>query len=100
MKIAGFVAALLLVGCPRDPVPPTPDADSGVVVVDAGTATCASWCKHASEMHCNAAKPTPEGASCETVCENLQGSGLVKFDLKCRSVASSCMAAEACEKSR
>lgn len=82
---------------PAVPVTETPDAQ----VDDAAPrATCASWCLHALALDCPAAKPTPKGASCVAVCDNVQDSGVVQWNLTCRSTAKSCAAADDCEAAR
>lgn len=91
MKRLLFVLPFFLLGCPKDPVTPKP------VPQDYLPGTCAGWCTHATELHCEAAKPTPNGASCTTVCENLEASGITHLNLGCRAKASSCTAADACE---
>lgn len=59
--------------------------------------TCADVCANYARLRCVAAKPTEAGDSCEAVCERVQGSGIVAFDLGCRAQAASCTAADACE---
>lgn len=98
-----------LTACPKEPLPPQPDADSGIDsgVVDSGDgdvdaaapATCANWCKHAKKLGCPSAKPTPQGSTCEEVCSFVQTSGIkaATWDLKCRIGARSCAAADNCE---
>jgi hypothetical protein len=71
-----------LVGCP-----PTPS----------GSATCAQVCARGSVLGCQFAKPTAKGAACTTVCENLQASGLPKWNLGCRATAVSCAAMDDCQ---
>lgn len=81
---------LLVISCgPRiDANPPTPDA---------GPYTCATWCAHARVLSCTAGKPTPRGAPCEEVCQNMQASGPVQLDLRCRTHAPTCAVADECE---
>ena len=88
-----------LVGCPPEPVTPTPTPDSGVEPDsdEARNATCSKWCAHAAELGCSSAKPTPKGGSCTAVCENVQSSGIVRWNLVCRVKAKSCAAADVCE---
>lgn len=86
----------MLAGCPKDAVLPTPDADSGDADA-AVAATCSNWCKHATSMTCAASAPTKAGASCVDVCTNVQ-TGSAPFNLRCRVSATSCAAADACER--
>lgn len=84
-----LLVLVLISGCPKPvPVPPVPPIDG---------ATCDTACDRLRELGCEAAQPTPAGESCEAVCENVQASGIVKFDLDCRSTAPSCDAIDACE---
>ncbi len=102
MKLQLLFLTALLAGCPTlGPVPPTPP-DAGEdpdPEVDAATpATCANWCARATKLKCQSAKTTPNGTPCITVCDNLQRSGVVTWNLHCRIAARSCAAADACEK--
>lgn len=89
-----MVVLLALTGCPRrEPVPPpTPAADAGA------EPTCEAWCTHAAVLGCPSAKPTPRGSPCVRVCENIQKSGVVSWNLACRVAAATCEAADACER--
>lgn len=104
-KVAGILAVLWLVvmttvivavltSCtPRPPVPPQPippNSDSGTEI------TCADVCRHLSGMMCPSAEPTKNGATCVEVCENVQSSGTMTFDMKCLITAPSCKAADEC----
>lgn len=60
--------------------------------------TCETACDRARVLNCAYAHPTAAGASCVEVCENVQTSGFLKWDLGCRSVAASCAAIDACER--
>lgn len=90
-----LVLALALTGC-RPGSTPVPNLDAGITQVEAGAATCLQWCAHATSLGCDAAKPSPAGASCNDVCENAQA-GLLKWNLTCRANAASCDAADNCE---
>lgn len=103
MKISAMTAIvsaafLFVTACPG-PVAPTPSTDAGhdAAEDDARAATCANWCKHATALRCEAAKPTPKGVSCTVVCINLQDSGVVVWNLRCRISASTCALADECE---
>ncbi len=77
--------ALFLAGCSFGP-PLPPVSDEG----------CAPACAHLAELGCDAGKPTPDGASCESVCRNVQASGLNRINTACIMSAASCGAAEGC----
>ena len=89
IALAGALAAPLA-GCP-DPKVPDPPVDP-----DGGTATtCDAVCAHWSDLGCEEAKPTPDGASCVEVCENLQ-EGNLKDDLECQAAVTSCEQIDDC----
>ena len=75
-----------LTGCPA-PLPVLPPSPT----------TCAGICARGAALGCTFAKPTPKGATCETVCLNLLASDLPMWNLSCRSMAASCAAIDACQ---
>jgi len=77
-----------LFGCGA--VQPTP------IVVE--NATCEQVCKHMTALDCPSAQPTPNGASCVEVCENVQSSGMIEWNLDCRAAAATCESADECER--
>jgi hypothetical protein len=84
-KIA-FALLWLAVGCRTvvpDPVP-TPRAP------------CVKMCDHMRVLNCEVAQPTPEGTTCEQVCENTEASGIIRLDLACLTAAPNCGAADTC----
>ena len=83
--VAAF-SALLFSGCATPSPIPTPTAY-----------TCQTYCDHAVSMGCDFAQPTPAGAGCVAVCQNVQDK-LVRWDLVCRSTAPTCSAINACER--
>jgi hypothetical protein len=90
----------LLVGtsaCPPGPgpVPPAPPQDAGL---DASAATCGSACDRWRELGCEQAEDTADGATCEDVCDNIQSSGIIEWDLACRASVADCAAIDACER--
>lgn len=88
--VAGIICAIGAIGCPpKPPVPP----DGG----DAGAGTCEGVCQHLRALSCPGGEPTHEGATCEDVCQNIQDSGVIRWDLACRVHAPSCAAADACD---
>lgn len=88
MKHLACLWALLVCACPPTPRPPVPPP---------GSATCADVCRHYGELGCEAARPTGAGAVCVDVCQNVQDSTVVHWDLDCRARALTCAAADACE---
>lgn len=80
-----ILLALLICSCaavkPREPV-----------------ATCADACARLVMLGCPAGQPTPRGASCEDVCRNVVESGVLAWNLACRSRAASCTAIDRCER--
>ncbi len=97
--IARCFAMLLVllgaVGCPSTPPAPPPQP-----VGDAGPGTCRGVCERMRSLSCPAGAPTAEGEPCETVCENVQASGFIAWDLGCRTSAPSCEAMDRCEQGR
>lgn len=83
--VAGAVLLMALAGCRPPPPTPLPGA------------TCADMCRHLAELRCPGAGQTPEGSTCVEVCTSILETGLVTFDLACRSSAASCAAADRCE---
>ncbi len=80
-----------LAACPK-PIPnpePEPELDG------AAPATCESVCAHWTDLGCKEAQPTPDGASCVEVCENIQQSNL-KDDLECQVAVTSCDQIDGC----
>jgi hypothetical protein len=98
--LATFVLLIFLAGCPK-PFPPTPP---GPGTTDAGTDAeeakrpCLAACRRLSKLACESARPTPEGASCTLVCENVQASGVISWNIECIRKAESCAAADLCNR--
>lgn len=93
MKWLSLVALAALTACSPSPTPIAP-----VEPLDAARPpACGSACEHLRALGCTLGKPTPRGASCETVCDNVQvenaGAG---FPTACLSTAKTCAAADAC----
>lgn len=91
MRILLTIAFVLLQCATPTPNPVTPDPP-------VTPATCESFCDHGKELGCEWVKPTPEGTSCVAVCESVQVSGIVKWDLECRVKARSCDEVDDCER--
>ena len=96
MKLYAFVLPLVLFyACsptpsPEPPKPPGPDA-----WVEG--ATCADACNHMAILGCEEAKPTPKGATCVEVCENVQNSGVMTWNLDCLMGTKSCAQVDVCD---
>lgn len=87
------IAGFMLCACPdKPPNPPPVDRDASA------PATCGDVCTHYRELGCKQGNPTPKGASCETVCENYQTSGIAKWNLACRVGVKSCESLDDCER--
>lgn len=85
-SLAGLLAALsmmALVGCNPVPDQPVP-----------GAATCADACHRGAELDCAWAKATPEGTTCEQVCEHARDG--IPWRLSCVVLAESCADADLC----
>lgn len=85
-----------LAGCPKPlPVPNGPDASDAAV--PPGPPSCATTCARGAQLGCDWARPTANGASCETVCANANRvDGPLRWDLACRTRATGCNAADLC----
>ena len=59
-------------------------------------ADCAAMCDHLRALHCPAGDPTPKGAPCEVVCQNVESSGYASENPRCQAAAADCAAADAC----
>lgn len=89
-----ILALGLNTGCPTNPTPaPTPPNPPGPTV-----ATCATACATATALNCPWARPTAKGKTCVQVCENLNASGFTTFNVGCRTTATTCAAADLCER--
>lgn len=91
---------LAICSCHRGPCSSVPGPTPRAMSSAAAAAPCAAVCAHMRTLGCAAATPTPKGASCEEVCITVQTSGVVAWDLDCRSKAPTCDAIDACERER
>lgn len=81
-----------LLGCP--PPPPQAPPRPGPVVIIPG-AGCAQACSRLRELECEPGTPTPNGHSCEQVCEHtMAGPKAIRWDTECLAAASSCTACD------
>lgn len=78
---------------PPEPAPPEPEEAVG----GGRAASCETVCDRARELKCSWGENTPEGGTCEGVCQNYQESGFTSWNLKCRSQAKTCAAMDLCE---
>lgn len=62
-----------------------------------GDPSCETACTRARDLGCSWVKDTAEGGTCEAVCKNVQDSGIVKWNLACRTQATSCAEIDLCE---
>jgi hypothetical protein len=88
-KLSLSSLAALLLGCPPPPpcvTCPNPDFP------DAGDtrSACQRACDHFRELKCEEGEATKDGATCEAVCENMQTSNLLSYDLQCAAKAPTC----------
>ncbi len=97
---AMFLAAVVLLaiaicinlsGCTKPLPPPQPPSDW-----DGGAASCETACERLQLLGCPAGRPTPMGVPCITVCEHVQESGLIEWDLPCVARALTCGATDRC----
>jgi len=95
MKRLLFALLVLMPACPG--CPPAGPASTDVGVVQPHTWTCDDVCKNLQVLGCPAGQPTPNGVPCTAVCQNVQTSGILKWDLSCRAQAASCDAVDRCQ---
>lgn len=86
MRHIALLAVFL--ACATTPPGPSPDPQE---------ATCAGMCARMAALDCPAAQDTPNGATCVQVCENVQATGIARWDLECRVAAPTCEAIDNCE---
>lgn len=104
MRAVVVLLALGLTACPpKPPVPPVTPPDvfdkmdaAPEMAVPSDPSTCAAACERLWLLGCKGGRPTPKGATCIEFCRNVQESGIVSWDLRCLSSASSCAAADRC----
>lgn len=95
LALASVLATLA--ACPPVPGPgPEPEPPRPPYNPQA-EATCASVCEHWAELGCPEAEPSPGGETCEAVCERVQGSGIIEWNLACRAAIDSCDQVDSCE---
>lgn len=81
-----FLIGLVCVGCTQTFYPPRPEP-----VPDAGTPPdCAAACARMTELGCEESKPTPNGSTCEEVCNNVESSGVITIQPACVVEIESC----------
>ena len=85
--VFGVLLISMIAGCPQPLPPPAPPT---------GTPSCETACARLEQLGCNAAKPTPGGTTCATVCTNVETSGVVLYGVECVMVAETCAAADRC----
>lgn len=79
----------LFVACQgRDMTPPHPPYRPN--------ATCEESCTQLRTLGCKEGAPTPKGATCETVCADVNASGHARWASDCLVVARSCEEARSC----
>lgn len=104
LGITTLAIACIEVACSHAPCPANEPRVSGACpqIVDAGPdaqlpATCIGACTNMRRLGCELGRPTPKGAACEQVCENVQrenaGAG---FNMSCVARASTCAEADSC----
>jgi hypothetical protein len=86
-----WLVLLVTIACTPGPnPPPSPITPTGV------RATCAGACANLRSLGCPDGDPTPEGETCEAICENARASDGARLDIACLQAASSCEVAVEC----
>jgi hypothetical protein len=62
-----------------------------------GAVPCPVACARLAELGCPEADPTPDGASCVDVCQNVEDSGVLRYPTGCVAAATTCAEAQRCE---
>lgn len=87
--------ASILAACTPPPEPLNPDLPSKRP--EAGSHDdCTAACAHLAELGCEEARPTPAGATCVQVCDNVEQSGATTLDVACVERAPTCEAVDEC----
>ena len=95
MRLLTLILVFFLASCTFPPSPgPEPEPPNPPVE----PATCEGFCEHGETLGCEWTKPSPEGTTCVEVCESVQNSGIVTWDLECRVAAKSCEEVDQCER--
>lgn len=97
LAIVGLLVACASTPCPANEPRTTagscPQSDGGA---DAST-PCGAACTNMRRLGCELGKPTPMGATCERVCENVQSENAgVGFNASCLAKVTNCVDADAC----
>ena len=84
---------LILSACdvppPEPPPQPAPVTDGGGAPTPEPAASCKTACSNLRERECEAGNDTPNGATCEQVCENAEASPM-SWDVVCLTDAIGC----------
>jgi hypothetical protein len=100
-----FLAACRCNPYPADPVTPTPAPDPTIPPIpweDGGAPEpeprngCGEMCARLAELGCDAANPTPEGATCLDVCRNVVEQTTVRLNFDCIVASRTCSEAGDC----
>lgn len=86
MKLVAILLASLLVACSAQPQPSTQYPEGEVE----GKLYCAKACENATKLSCKFAKPSPNGRTCQQVCEKYTPPNPVGVRPKCMSEAKTC----------
>jgi len=84
--LLSIITFLAITGCPPEPMNPDPTAD------------CGAMCEHWRSLDCKQAEPSPAGAGCEEICINVQSSGIISWNMACRTAVKACDEIDKCER--
>ena len=87
------ITLLLASGCPVQP-PVEPDAPPHD---PNAAASCEGVCEHWRALECAEAETSSDGETCEAVCQNVQDSGIIEWNLPCRQAIATCDQVDSCE---
>lgn len=92
-----FFVLLMINSCTLPPLPEPVEPEPIEPLPDTNV-TCEGVCIRAEALGCKWSVPTPHGTTCKMMCEQIQNSGIILWDLECRSTAKTCREMDACER--
>lgn len=89
MKIHFCFLVTLLGACSSLPLTRPPENHNAPLATGSAE-DCRAACEKGRTLHCLYAEPTPEGASCEAVCNNTESSGYASMNPRCLKAITAC----------
>lgn len=89
MKIHFYFLVTLLAACTTVPASRLPENHNAPLPTGSAD-DCHQACETGRKLHCLYAEPTPEGGSCEDVCNNTESSGYASMNPRCLKAITAC----------